>query len=178
MWAILIAIEPSPAKSGETDLENWKTDAGTKGRIAVAGFLSVWITIIDWAYLPESWWISNNLSYIGLILLATGATLRIWAVAALGIYFDSKARVLQEHRLIRGGPFRIIRHPCYLGSILIFIGSAVFLNSLLGILASCLLMVGAYRKRIEVEEALLMKKFPQEYPDLADTSWKLFPFIY
>lgn len=178
IWALLIAIEPAPSESRKVDRESWKTDAGTKNRIAIAGLISIWIPIIEWAYLWDYQWVANLFGYPGLFLIIIGVTIRTWAIILLGEYFDSRARTLKDHQLIRKGPFSIVRHPCYLGSVLIFIGSAFFLSSLMGALISGVLMVSAYRKRIEVEEVLLKKKFPKEYSDLSDKSWKLFPFVY
>jgi protein-S-isoprenylcysteine O-methyltransferase Ste14 len=63
--------------------------------------------------------------------------LRWWAVLTLGHCFTTKVMVVQEQRVISSGPYRMVRHPSYLGVLILFLG----LGAALGSLASAVVMV-------------------------------------
>ena len=43
--------------------------------------------------------------------------LRYWAIASLGVYWNTKILVLPKHPSLRKGPYRILRHPNYISVI-------------------------------------------------------------
>jgi protein-S-isoprenylcysteine O-methyltransferase Ste14 len=65
----------------------------------------------------------------GALLVGAGAAIRTWATAYLGpeVVFD-----LQVHseRLVADGPYRYVRNPLYLGSLLLCIGLGLLANRL------------------------------------------------
>lgn len=54
---------------------------------------------------PPNWWL------LGLYLLFQ--LLRIWTIATLGEYWTTRIITLPGAPLIRGGPYRLFRHPNY-----------------------------------------------------------------
>lgn len=57
--------------------------------------------------------------WILLLLVFGGAqVLRYWAIGSLGVYWNTKILVAPDHRIIRKGPYRFIRHPNYLAVII------------------------------------------------------------
>ena len=74
--------------------------------------------------------ITVSITYFGIILISVGIVLNLWT----DVLFKRKETTVKPHklpsRLIITGPFRISRHPMYLGMALILFGLAFFLGSL------------------------------------------------
>jgi len=97
----------------------------------------------------------------GLILQATGLGLRAWSMHRLGEFYSRTLRTEgSQHGVIDSGPYRLVRHPGYTGSLLTWTGFALTSRS-----ASVVALVGglmgrAYHQRITAEEALLRRALP------------------
>ncbi len=59
----------------------------------------------------------------GLLVMLAGAGIRIQAIRTLAKQFTSRVTMLPHHTLIREGAYRYVRHPSYLGQILILAGA-------------------------------------------------------
>jgi protein-S-isoprenylcysteine O-methyltransferase Ste14 len=114
----------------------------------------------------------------GIAGMVIGLGLRIWALRVLGSFFTRTLRTEAEQHLIREGPYRLIRHPGYLGDLLLWIGAGIASSNWITIISTSLPMMGAYWYRIRVEEEMLETVFPQEYQSYARHTSKLIPFIY
>ncbi len=70
----------------------------------------------------------------GLVLVAIGIGLLTWAVS-VNPFFSSAVRIQADRgqRVIRAGPYAIVRHPGYAGQLLFAVASGVALNSLLSV---------------------------------------------
>jgi protein-S-isoprenylcysteine O-methyltransferase len=62
---------------------------------------------------------------IGVGVFAAGLGLRWWAIAWLGRLFTFDVAIAADHRVIDTGPYRLIRHPAYTGSLLSFVGIGI-----------------------------------------------------
>lgn len=93
---------------------------------------------------------------LGAILVVLGEGIRVWASAYLE----------REVRLARSGPYALIRHPLYLGSLFIGIGLAIAVeHPLLWLGGFLLLYVAFYWPAIHVEELRLQSNFGAEYQE-------------
>jgi protein-S-isoprenylcysteine O-methyltransferase len=61
----------------------------------------------------------------GLVITAAGIGLAFWARFTLGGNWSSTVTVKEDHRLIRSGPYRMVRHPIYSGILLAALGTAI-----------------------------------------------------
>lgn len=75
--------------------------------------------------------ISPAWNVVGLLLVAAGGSLSNWAVAA-NRFFSAVVRIQRErgHHVIDSGPYRRVRHPGYVGSLIHMPGLALALGSL------------------------------------------------
>lgn len=114
---------------------------------------------------------------VGLALQGGGLALRIWSMRTLGAFYSRTLRTQQPQTVVDKGPYRLVRHPGYLGSLLIWTGFALSSGSLpvaagvLGVIAH------AYGRRIDAEERLLGRDLPG-YGDYARRTRKLIPLIW
>ena len=108
---------------------------------------------------------------IGVILILSGFTLRIAAIRTLRDCFTLQLGVPQ--RIVTSGLYRWVRHPSYLGSLIMIVGlSLVCIYLALAYLAFVFFMA-----RIVEEEAILNLGFPGVYSDYRRRTGALLPKI-
>ena len=137
------------------------------------------------AYLPaytdrrDIWTIDGEaVRWLGVVLFATGGVLRIWPVFVLGHRFSGLVAIQRGHELVTGGPYRVIRHPSYLGLLLNSLGWVLVFRSVVGIALVALTLIPLLA-RIRAEEALLKTQFGAAYDAFrAQTTWRLIPGLY
>ncbi|HNX96947.1 MAG TPA: isoprenylcysteine carboxylmethyltransferase family protein [Candidatus Aminicenantes bacterium] len=113
---------------------------------------------------------------LGLLLAAAGFFLMNWSVAALGRHFSVDVTVQKDHRLVTSGPYRLIRHPRYLGILVFFAGIALVFRSWAG-LGIALLTLAILLWRIRDEEALLAERFGAEWAAYRARTRALLPWV-
>lgn len=140
-----------------------REDEGSLPYLQLAGFVAIigalaatWVPFTEIA--PRA--ISALLAFV-LILVGTG--LRLWAALTLGRFFNRLVVVSVDHRLIRSGPYRLVRHPAYVGGLLTFLGIGLVFGNPLSISAAVLVPLAAYSQRIRVEEQMLVHRFGDDY---------------
>src|ERR1044071_1504350 len=72
--------------------------------------------------------------WLGIIVALLGFGLRIWSMNVLGKFYTRTLKVTESQSIVRDGPYHWIRHPGYLGSILIWTGVAASTQNLIVLL--------------------------------------------
>jgi protein-S-isoprenylcysteine O-methyltransferase Ste14 len=114
---------------------------------------------------------------MGLALEGAGLTVRVWSMQTLGANYSRTLRADARQQVVDRGPYRWIRHPGYLGSLLVWMGFALTSRKLPVVLAVLALMGGAYRHRILAEESLLRRELPG-YTAYTSRTKRLIPFAW
>ncbi|MFQ5712267.1 MAG: methyltransferase family protein [Candidatus Geothermarchaeales archaeon] len=70
-----------------------------------------------------------------------------------------------------------MRHPAYLGSLLLSPGIPLIFSSFYGFLL-ILWIIPCFLYRIRIEESMLLEKFGDEYREYMKETKKIIPFIY
>ena len=112
----------------------------------------------------------------GTLVIAGGAALMVWAL----VYFRSwrfRAALDESHELATGGPFRILRHPIYMGLNLLALGSALWVPTPI-VWAAFVLMVIGSDLRARAEETLLRQAFDSSYREYCARTRRFVPGIY
>ena len=102
-------------------------------------------------------------AWVGVVLAGGGLLLRAAALLTLRERYTRTLMIQDEHAFERGGPYRWIRHPGYLGSLLCLNGIAIASGSVVVLLASMVATFAAYAYRIRVEDEMLVKTFGEPY---------------
>ena len=126
-------------------------------------------------------WIANHswvLFGAGLVLGLAGIALRLWAVHTLGRYFQLHLVVQEGHRVVREGPYRIIRHPSYAGPILTCIGIGLALDNWVSLVLCAVLPTAAMVRRIVVEERMLLTGLGDDYARYSRDTSRLLPGVW
>jgi len=117
------------------------------------------------------------LRWTGFAFLTAGAALRIWPMLALGDRFASVVAIQEGHRLRTDGIYALARHPSYLGIILLDLGFAgVFRSSVALLLMPMVFWM--FKRRMDVEESLLVEGFGEEYRAYMKRTPRLLPGVY
>jgi len=143
---------------------------------AVIGLLAGWLP----AYTDRMnvWTLDGDtMRWIGVVLYAVGGWLRIWPVFVLGDRFSGLVAIQRGHTLVTDGPYRFIRHPSYLGLIVMALGWALAFRSGAGVLLVAITLVPLIA-RIRAEEALLHRHFGAAYDAYRSRTARLIPGLY
>jgi protein-S-isoprenylcysteine O-methyltransferase Ste14 len=144
--------------------------------IASVLFLAVcWL----WQPLPGVIWQTRGPGLALYIAQAFGAVLTIAAARVVGVWELAGVRQPDHSRPIEfraDGPFAIVRHPIYLGWVLMVFATPVMTASqLLFAVVSTLYLIAA----IPFEERSLLEVFPEKYGAYQkQMRWRLIPFVW
>jgi len=134
----------------------------------------------------------SGLFLAGAGLIFAGSFLRLYCYRTLGEFFSFQVELVPGHRLVKHGPYAIVRHPSYTGLVVIVLGF-IMVNltegSLLYQMCGSGLAKVAYAlvaglgiaagKRAQAEDGILKAEFGKEWEDWARAvRWKLFPGIF
>ena len=98
----------------------------------------------------------------GTIITLLGLGFAVWARVHLGKYWSSMPAIKVDHKLIRTGPYSLVRHPIYTGILFGIAGTAIIIGEPLGLIAFILILVVSLWK-IRMEEKYLQEEFGEDY---------------
>jgi protein-S-isoprenylcysteine O-methyltransferase Ste14 len=146
------------------------TRASTTRGLLRSGRGEGWVAaqLVLFALIVVSWFLGDGVTYAGFGLAAIGAALVAWSVRELGTSLTPFPRPLPDGKLVQTGPYRLLRHPIYVGGVLFFAGlSLVF--SVYGLALTAVLAV-FWIAKARLEERLLSERFPQ-YAEYRRKTW-------
>lgn len=117
------------------------------------------------------------LPVVGFSIFALGLFLLIYAGVHLWRANRSKAEAGVQ-ALATGGPYRLVRHPYYLGDIILIVGLAVGLGSVWGLAGTLFLLIPSAIYVARLEDETLAEKFGDEWRSFADRTYFMFPPVY
>lgn len=120
--------------------------------------------------------LSARLAGLGVFAAAMALVVRS---AAVNRYFSPVVRIQSErgHRLVTAGPYRLLRHPGYLGMALAFPASAAALGSWFA-LAIALVSVGLILRRVVLEDRYLRANLPGYSAYAESVRYRLVPGLW
>ncbi len=112
----------------------------------------------------------------GLLLTIAGVLLAFWARAVLGTNWSGSVTLKKDHELVESGPYAYVRHPIYSGVLLMFLGTAIVIGTLGGLLGFPLLFLSFWIK-LRQEESLMTEHFGELYSAYMARVKALIPFV-
>ena len=115
---------------------------------------------------------------LGLVILAGAMAMSSWAMR-VNRFFSSDARIQRDrgHTVVTGGPYQYIRHPGYVGAILMALGSPLALGSYVSGLP--MVVVGLLIvRRLLIEERMLLAELEGYTDYAARVHYRLLPGIW
>ena len=164
----LLAERTGPKKGAKT----W--DTALLGLYGVA-MMVMWIVAgLDFR---NSWssGIGPAAQVIAILLVIAGYALAVWATG-VNAFFSQVVRIKTErgHTVVSGGPYRVVRHPAYVGMILVVVGAPIMLGSwwalIPGVISALVVIV-----RTALEDKTLHAELPGYAAYAQNTRYRLLP---
>lgn len=115
--------------------------------------------------------------WIGFAVLALGVSLRLGPMMELGRRFVSVVALQPGHTLHTRGFYAVVRHPSYLGILLMDLGFAGVFRSVVALLLMPVVF-WMFKRRMDVEEGFMIEQFGQPYRDYMGRTARLMPGVY
>jgi protein-S-isoprenylcysteine O-methyltransferase Ste14 len=117
------------------------------------------------------------IAWVGVGLGLAGILLRLWALLTLRQRYTRTLRIDEGHLVERAAPYKLVRHPGYLGSLLCLNGLGLASGNAGVFLATVIATMAAYTYRIRVEEEMLVIAFGDSYERYRREVPALLPFL-
>ncbi len=153
-------------------------DKGSIWLLTISISIGFWISFIIASTKTGRIYHWNTFFIIGTILALIGLIIRVTSILTLKQQFTYTVTRIENHELIETGLYKRIRHPGYLGQLIIFLGISTCLSNWLSILLMIIPVLVGYLNRINVEEKFMVKHMGQRYLDYQMRTKRLIPGVY
>jgi protein-S-isoprenylcysteine O-methyltransferase Ste14 len=183
LWVAFILYWLISAMTSKRSLRTgmWRRSAAIRIAFVIVIFLLIHFGIISGVFL-RSFWLTYGVSplspfvaAIGVLVCAAGIAFAVWARIYLGRNWGMPMTLRQDHELVTSGPYTLVRHPIYTGFLLAMLGSA--LADGLGWLLFFVFAGIYFIYSAKVEEKMMIKQFPNEYPDYMKRTKLIVPYL-
>jgi protein-S-isoprenylcysteine O-methyltransferase Ste14 len=146
--------------------------------IGSATGIGLWVPIIADVLGPGITPIGAVPALAALSLMVLGVGVRVWAAVTLGSYYTTTLTMTEGQKVVTAGPYRWVRHPGYLGEILIWTGFGVLSSNLIAMVWLPVMFVAVLLYRISSEEKMLVKELGDDYIRYQQRTRRLIPLVY
>lgn len=114
---------------------------------------------------------------VSAIFAVLAAVLSWTSVHHLGRQFRIRAGLYEDHKLVRTGPYAVVRHPIYASLLATLLCTLLLLTPWQWSVVSLALFLVGTEIRIRTEDRLLATRFPDEFRDYSDNVPAYLPFL-
>lgn len=118
----------------------------------------------------------EGLNWAGWLAIASGGLVLVWSALCLGRSLTPMPRPVPNGEMITNGPYRLVRHPIYLGALLACFGFALVTQSPVRLGLTVVLFI-FFDLKARHEERWLSERYP-EYVKYKDRVKKIIPWAY
>jgi protein-S-isoprenylcysteine O-methyltransferase len=157
------------------------SDSGDKGSIWLLAFsisIGYWLSFMVASTKFGRIYYWNTLFIIGSVLALIGLIIRVTSILTLKKQFTYTVTKIDNHELIETGVYKFIRHPGYLGQLIIFLGIATALSNWLSVLLMIIPVLMGFLNRINIEEKFMVSRMGQVYAEYKKRTKRLIPGIF
>jgi len=144
--------------------------------LIVIALLSIPRIPLPWLY--RQLWPSGIWPFgVGAAITVAGLLFAVWARQHLASNWSSSVTIKQGHELITTGPYALVRHPIYTGILTGFLGTAIALSQVRGVIGVVLIFVVLWAK-LRMEEEWMGSQFGETYATYAHQTAALVPYLF
>jgi protein-S-isoprenylcysteine O-methyltransferase Ste14 len=111
-------------------------------------------------------------------VMVAGLAIRWTAILTLGKSFSANVAIRDAQKVHRTGLYRFVRHPSYLGLMLVFLAIGLHARNWISLALALLPPTLALLYRIHIEEGALSEAFGEEYAAYSRDTKRLVPGIF
>jgi protein-S-isoprenylcysteine O-methyltransferase Ste14 len=130
---------------------------------------------LPWLY-RQLWPSGIRPFWIGAAVTVVGLLFAVWARQHLGSNWSHAVTVKQGHELITTGPYALVRHPIYTGILTGFLGTAIALSQVRGVIGFVLIFLVLWAK-LRTEEEWMRSQFGETYATYTRQTAALLPYL-
>ncbi|HEX6509562.1 MAG TPA: isoprenylcysteine carboxylmethyltransferase family protein [Chloroflexota bacterium] len=157
-----------------------RADRGSK--IIVIASITLGIVAAFWATfrLPRfamgpEW---EALFVLGIAVWLGGILFRFYSMRVLGRFFTYDVAISKGQHIVEIGPYRVVRHPSYLGGLIASIGLGMTMTNWAALLLPLCCSAIGYAYRIPIEERALVQGLGEPYVQYIKRTWRLVPHVF
>jgi protein-S-isoprenylcysteine O-methyltransferase Ste14 len=157
-------------------------EPAARGILRALAFLFV-ILLLSTTRIPLAWlyhqlWPSGIWPFVvGAAITVIGLLFAVWARQHLASNWSSAVTIKQGHELITTGPYAVVRHPIYTGILTGFLGTAIALSQVRGVIGFVVISVVFWAK-LRKEEEWMRSQFGETYATYAHHTAALVPYLF
>ena len=136
----------------------------------------VWVPFVLAYLVPLRVALADELHIAGVGVAIAAALFAAWAMWSLGRSYGIRMDLFEGHRVVTAGPYRIVRHPMYLGILIFQIGATLAMESALLLVATIVYAIPFTIARIVAEEYVLIQGLGDQYRSFVSRVPALVPF--
>ena len=136
----------------------------------------VWVPFVIAYFSPVAIDLAMPVRLAGLAIAIASAVFAAWAMWSLGRSYGIRMDLFDGHRLVMGGPYRLTRHPMYLGIVSYHFGATIAMESLALLVITLVYVIPFTALRIRAEDGVLATGFGDEFRTFARRVPALVPF--
>ena len=109
--------------------------------------------------------------------MVAGLLFAVWEREHLGSNWSRSVTIKRGHELITTGPYAVVRHPIYTGILTGFLGTAIALSQVRGVIGFVLVFVVLWAK-LRMEEEWMRSQFGETYAMYSHQTAALVPYLF
>ena len=160
-----------------------RSDGWSRERILL-GVATVGLFVVPVIYLVSGWPRAANydLNYAAVAIGVAVYVASLWLFRRshkdLGRQWSASLEIREKHQIVRGGVYRLIRHPMYASFWLWALAQAFLLPNAVAALSGLLAIAILFFARIGFEERMLTEAFGDDYRAYMRETKRIIPGIY
>lgn len=158
-----------------------RRDDGASGLVILLGIVLLPLAAVAISLSVPSAGFARHLHlifFVGIAAMLIGVALRWYSVHTLGRYFSRSIAIQKGHEIISFGPYRILRHPSYTGTMLTLLGIGLVTTNWLALLTTLLGGFATYSYRVIREERVLVRELGEPYLNYMKRTKRFIPWVF
>jgi protein-S-isoprenylcysteine O-methyltransferase Ste14 len=177
---VIILVPLNPALLADR-AEGMRQPGAKRWDIWLASIASLaWMAAMIVAGLDERWGWTGSISIgwhiTGILLFVIWWIFFLWAMAS-NPFFSESVRIHEDHQVAQRGPYRLVRHPGYLGNLIGCLGQPLLFGSWWAFIPSILAII-AFVIRTAWEDKTLQKELNGYSEYVKQVRYRLIPGIW
>lgn len=180
IYLVWFVLEMIGAIRQRVQADAQKQDRGSLIVLGIGLYVGLFLNFFLAGLLPGAVLPGNHLVVFisALVLIILGMLLRQYAIQTLGQYFTRQVATRTDQQVVQQGPYRLIRHPAYSGTLLTILGIGLAVTNWVSLLVLLFCTLVGYTYRVLVEEQALRTALGQPYMEYMQRTKRFIPFLW